>query len=616
VTASEFALLALGLVLGVSTGAALVEVLRARPPSRPEVRVTVSPNAIPAKRSSTLADPAGSDGSYGPARGGPADRRWVDRDLDDDLPPGSDPAPPLAAGIGSASGPMSGNQLRTPVPSAADPPPLRLAGASGAGSIALIGSVRPMARIPVASEPDPMMAALQAATVGATTGATTEATTAATTAARSVGGAAIAERAQPPTEMAPLSEASSRPRSAAKGTPRTSAKGAVAPDASRGPAGGGDGTDACAEERRVADERCAVAVRARDGARAAMETLRSAQREYDDHVIRAESDTAMADPRGVRAAKESAHQAFRQARSSARSREAVESAAREWLTEINRINQATRDAASQAERNRAAATAMAHTLERLSVEADAARISAESADEACVAAREAVAACQEVATLAAAAARAAMPGTPSATDPAGAQLAAEAGSTESRAGNDAAIIRLLRGDHEVLGRIVAKLAGDDEAERRRWQLAIGRLLEALVARAMEASAFDFPTNHPFWGAFTQSQCRDIVAALASLGYRHDGFGGWADDRVPGQRDLSLAVGYAGLDPMRIRHWPSEAESKRLMADVTVAADEYLWEAAGTLTLGELISMLGRRADGLLDLWNDWGVVRPLLMSDE
>jgi hypothetical protein len=184
----------------------------------------------------------------------------------------------------------------------------------------------------------------------------------------------------------------------------------------------------------------------------------------------------------------------------------------------------------------------------------------------------------------------------------------------SRAGDDAPIIRLLRGDHDVMGRIVARLGGDDPEERRRWQNAIGGLLEALVGRSIEAAAFDFPADHPFWGMFTRDQCRDIAAALASLGYRHDGFGGWADDRVPSQRDLSLATGYAGLDPMRVRHWPTESEMQDLMRGVTVAADEYIWEAAGTLTLGELVSLLGRRADALTDLWNDWGTVRPLLLA--
>jgi hypothetical protein len=66
--------------------------------------------------------------------------------------------------------------------------------------------------------------------------------------------------------------------------------------------------------------------------------------------------------------------------------------------------------------------------------------------------------------------------------------------------------------------------------------------------------------------------------------------------------------------MRIRRWPSEAEMPDLLRDVAVAADEYVWEAAGGLTLGELVSLLGRRADGLAELWNEWGNVRPLLLS--
>ena len=51
-----------------------------------------------------------------------------------------------------------------------------------------------------------------------------------------------------------------------------------------------------------------------------------------------------------------------------------------------------------------------------------------------------------------------------------------------------------------------------------------------------------------------------------------------------------------------------------VAGVTVTADEHLAGAAGDLTLGELVAMLGRRADGLARLWNDWGRVRPLLLE--
>jgi hypothetical protein len=74
VTASEFSFLALGLILGVLSGAALVEILRARPPVPREVRVTVAHDAIP-RRSSTLADDGFTAPRPEPARGGPADRR-------------------------------------------------------------------------------------------------------------------------------------------------------------------------------------------------------------------------------------------------------------------------------------------------------------------------------------------------------------------------------------------------------------------------------------------------------------------------------------------------------------------------------------------------------------
>ena len=163
--------------------------------------------------------------------------------------------------------------------------------------------------------------------------------------------------------------------------------------------------------------------------------------------------------------------------------------------------------------------------------------------------------------------------------------------------------------------LVGAIAGDDPDARRRWQLLLTGLVEAIVADAIEAAALEFPQDHPFWGAFSRTQDRDIVQALASLGYRFDGLGGWTDDRHPSQRDLSLALGYAGLDPMRVRHGPNEEAMGELLRDVTVAADEYLAGIAGNLTLAEMVAMLGRRADGLAEIWNDWGRVRPLLLDE-
>jgi hypothetical protein len=633
VTASEFAFLAIGLVLGVASGAALIEVLRARPPSAREVRVTVAPNAIQGRLSSTLAEPHGGDPGA-PARGGPGDRRWRDETIASGEPAATGRRmDDRWTGQGAADSPArTGTPVREPpaavpdpvptpgparpsTPQRQQPPPLWLRPAA-------VGLGPGMVAVPMSTnEPDPITMALRstaaASAVAAMAASRTVASSPATMGATTT--MAEAESIPDPTPAA----ATGSPSVASDGT-------APSPADPAGPADPGP----CAEERRVADERCEVATRAREGATAAADSLRRAQRTYDDLVARAETASATADPRAVRTAKEQAQQRFRSARSRAATRDDIEAGAREWLAEINRINHDTREAALGAERDRAAAAALGPQVERLAVEADAARITAERADEACVAAREAVAACDEARVLEGAAARATM--VADADEPAVAEAEpADAGDRppriaaatpepedefafstpmHSQAGQDAVIIRILRGDRDAMQRAVARLAGDDAEAHRRWQTLLGNLAEALIARSIDAVAFDFPVEHFFWGPFSQSQNRDIAAGLSSLGFRFDGFGGWVDDRVPSQRDLSLAVGYAGLDPMRVRHWPNETEMNDLLREVRVAADEYVAGAAGGLTLGELVSMLGRRADGLTELWNEWGSVRPILLE--
>ena len=76
-TASELAFLALGLLLGAATGAAMIVVLGSRSPRR-EIRVTVTRDAL-RRRSETLSQDAFVTSPAEPARGGPGDRRWVDR---------------------------------------------------------------------------------------------------------------------------------------------------------------------------------------------------------------------------------------------------------------------------------------------------------------------------------------------------------------------------------------------------------------------------------------------------------------------------------------------------------------------------------------------------------
>ena len=64
--ASEFAFLALGLVLGVASGSALVMVLGSRPPAH-EVRLTVGHDAVP-RRAATLSSDAFITSPAEPAR--------------------------------------------------------------------------------------------------------------------------------------------------------------------------------------------------------------------------------------------------------------------------------------------------------------------------------------------------------------------------------------------------------------------------------------------------------------------------------------------------------------------------------------------------------------------
>lgn len=397
------------------------------------------------------------------------------------------------------------------------------------------------------------------------------------------------------------------------------------PAAARGPAPAVVLTGPCADERRIAVERCDLADRLGEQATAANQLLREQQRAYDELALRSAQAALLADPREIRAAKETARLAFRHAHAAATSREAVEDAAGNWLTEINRINQAARDATAEGARASEAAARLALAIERLGLDADVARINAESAAEACHLAREVLAACEEAQVdrkagrvpvdpdaVPVEAARPKLIGGPE-FEPGGASDFV-APSERAFGGRQPRILRMLRGDRDAMHAVVHELAGDDPEEIRRWQLLLSNLVDACVARAIEASSLEFPVEHSFWAPFSQAQGRDIATALASLGYRFDGMGGFADGRVPSQRDLSLALGYAGLDPMRMRTWPTEATMGLLFEEVRVAADEYVTAMAGDLTLGEMVALLRGRAEPLADLWNNWGRIRPLLLE--
>jgi hypothetical protein len=247
--------------------------------------------------------------------------------------------------------------------------------------------------IPISGGADPVLGALSRPAVLAPTGTEgRNGTGVALVAGVAVGGAMAVARpatAQPavrPTAVGVLDRPAPARASAASRAPKDAGAGASAAaaassatDVADAPAASGP----CADERRIADERCEVATRARVQADTAADTLRSAQRSYDSHESAANAAALLADPRAVQAAKEAAQGGFRAAVGGADTQEGLEAAARDWLTEINRINGEAREATSTVTRERAAAREVGLRMERLALEADAARIAAANADSAC-----------------------------------------------------------------------------------------------------------------------------------------------------------------------------------------------------------------------------------------
>ena len=611
-TATEIAFLAIGLILGIAAGAALIATLRSRTPPTREVRITMAPDAVPRRRAATLANDAFTDSpvALDPARFGPADRSAfaaaADPNGTSDRTPVLDPRPGTVvepafrlvdpSTNGNGSDPRAPQRLvvaqAMPVSSGIDPMLTALRASAAASAEAAIRSPGP----PGDDDPERVAAAAIPVAVAV--------------AGRSPIEAGDGEPAAAPVASAPRTGTTTRTRRGAAAAPAAATAPASAPAApsNAGPSPGGP----CADARRLADERCELASRARGQATEAEEALRAAQRAYDDHEIALVKATSDADPRAIREAKDQAQARFRAARSVARTQEDTEAAARDWLHQINRINAMSGEASSALQRLRDAAPGLAVRLERAGLEADGARVAAEAAESACVAARQSLADCEGRLVAAAPAATAGAPGGGA---PDAVTTSSDSLSDALRSGASPRIVRLLRGDRGAMQDAVAALGGDDPTERRRWQTALSDLIDAILADAIASSALEFPTDHPFWGPFNRAQSRDITAALSSLGYRFDGLGGWVDGRYPSQRDLSLALGYAGLDPMRMRQWPNEAETAELFSDVQVAAAEHLAGAADDMTLGSLIAMLGRRADGLTEIWNAWGRVRPVLLDD-
>jgi hypothetical protein len=418
--------------------------------------------------------------------------------------------------------------------------------------------------------------------------------------------------------------------------------------------------EAAGARKRLVEVRCGFAEMAHKEAATAEDRAREARARHDARAAALSRRDVAIDPVATKAAKERAHEAFRKEVKAARTRSQVEASAGVWLDEINRLNGLGRAAQVAMKREREEVEALLFEADHLADTAEASRAMADSAAEACRSARAALAAADDDAAEALDSQRAASrrahsrPSTmapppdsasamSAAVPPAPAPPAAPAppvhasvssptwvpgsgpNEPEAKSASDwlaidlrsphpQAVVRLMRRDRRAMNSLVDRLAGTDPATRSRFQLLLSTFVDSVVAAAIDDAWFEFPAGNPFWDLFTPSEAREVARGLAALGFRYDGFGAFANDRVPGQRDLALAVGSAGLLPDRIRFWPKPEEAAELFREVRVAADDFLAARAAALTLGELVRLLGRRAESLAELWNDWSRVRPLLFS--
>jgi hypothetical protein len=406
------------------------------------------------------------------------------------------------------------------------------------------------------------------------------------------------------------------------------------PDGPPEPAGG---------RRRLVELRCGFAEMARKEADAAAQRVLETRRLYAGRLEAIATAESAVDPAATHSAKDDAHRAFRATVAAARDRGHVEAAANDWLQAINQINAEFRLVQAAAQRERDAAQALLADLTALSSTAESSEAMAVEAMAACEAAKAALAARPasetgsvdewldelsaeqpEDAAAIAAGAASSSPG-PAALNPFLSMPPAELPEDEGRQSTDWLVIdirspepqvavRLMRRESRTFGALVDRLAGGDVAMRSCWQLLLSNFVDAVTAAAIDDASLDFEGGSPFWSQFSAAEAREVARGLAALGFRFDGFESFVGGRVPSQRDLALAVGAAGLLPARVRYWPKPEDAAALFGGVVSSGDAFIAAGAPALTLGELVRLLGRRAEPLADLWNDWDRVRPLLFE--
>lgn len=364
----------------------------------------------------------------------------------------------------------------------------------------------------------------------------------------------------------------------------------------------------CDDRRREASAACASVPAARAAAAAAAAAADRAR----TRLLAAEGALASAqrlsDARITDQAKEGAQDAYRRAIAAATGPAEEQAAITVWMRDVDRLNREGHSARASLE---AARVQVAEAHGALTVSSEAAnteRIRAEGVVDRCLATRRRLAECVEGSAGTEPADETERP------DP---REWAESPDADRSAGPERGLVieRLVSGDRRLLREVAARTAEQTGSEQGSWVLLLQELLEAIADRAAQEGFLDFDSSHPFWGQFDRQEARLIVRALSSVGARVDGQGAWAGGRRAGPAQLAMALAHVGYEARGVRGVPTVDGMGTLFEGVRVGAGELLATRAPSLTMEQMFTLLGDRADRLGELWDHWGSVRPQLLAE-
>lgn len=373
-------------------------------------------------------------------------------------------------------------------------------------------------------------------------------------------------------------------------------------------AGAGPGNDGCAELRTAVSSRCDEAHRAKAAFEVAVQYVRDVRRDLVAAQHKQEAAESAALPRMRSAEKAAARDAYEQARREADDADALAQATADWAHAVDRVNRAALVAQRELAKARAAVNSSQDQLREAERAEQTARMRAETAESDCLDARVRLASCEEGVQAPAAAAAADALEPHAATGDRAPSISADTPRTPL------VIESMVSGDRRAL-----ELAADQVAEHAglapaQARLQLQELVDAIVSVAASEGFLIFDTNHPFWATLSFEESRDVISALARLGFQFEPTEGWHAGRAPSPMDLSMALAYAGLDPRNMRGLPDADDLRVLPQSISVDGRALLAAQAPDLTVDHVVHLLDRRAAQLEPLWDAWGQVRPILLS--